>query len=166
MVQFTYTSQGFFHPVGQGFFTLSFTVFSPFYFYIIAISHVLFTFSVQITKTFYFMATGKPIPAGTADVMIKDYFDYMTKHGVDMTKQTQSVTFTGSTVMEWLVEVMPRADELRVFMGFYPEGHAQAGRTTVILWPYKDGNPATNPIEGKGGGGNDIDPFNDGAGNP
>lgn len=112
------------------------------------------------------MTTGKPIPAGTADVMIKDYFDYMTKHGVDMKKQTQSVSFTGSTVMEWLVEVMPRADELRVFMGFYPEGHAQAGRTTVILWPYKDGNPATSPIEGKGGGGNRLDPFNDGAGNP
>jgi hypothetical protein len=30
MIHFTNTSQGFFHPVRQGFFTLSFTVFSPF----------------------------------------------------------------------------------------------------------------------------------------
>lgn len=113
------------------------------------------------------MTTGKPIPASTANDMIKAYFDYMTKLGVDMKKQTQSVTFTGSTVMTWLTEVMPRADELRVFMGVYPEGHDQAGRTTVILWPYKDGQPATKPIEGKGGDdGEDFDPYNDGQGNP
>lgn len=114
------------------------------------------------------MAIGKPIPASTAKDMIKAYFDYMTKQGVDMSKQTQSVTFTGSAVMTWLGEVMPRTDELRVFMGRYPEGHDQAGRTTVILWPYKDGNPSTKPMtDGKGGSGEEeFDPFNDGTGQP
>ena len=113
------------------------------------------------------MATGKPIPASTAKDMIKSYFDYMTKLGVDMNKQTQSVFFTGSTVMTWLNEVMPRADELRVFMGFYPNGHEQAGRTTVILWPYKAGKPVAKPIDGKGGDDDDLgDPFNEGGGHP
>jgi hypothetical protein len=114
------------------------------------------------------MATGKPISTKTANDMIKGYFDYMTKQGVDMNKQTQSVSFTGSTVMEWLAGVMPRADELRVFMGFYPEGHVQAGRTTVILWPYKDGKPASKPMgAGKGGDeGDGTDPFNEGTGQP
>ena len=114
------------------------------------------------------MTTGKPIPINTANDMIKAYFDYMTEQSVDMNKQTQSVSFTGSTLTEWLATAMPRADELRVFMGFYPEGHAQAGRTTVILWPYKDGKPATKPMAaGKDGSGDEgVEPYNDGQGQP
>lgn len=115
---------------------------------------------------------GKPITSADADVMIKEYISYMTNLGVDMNHQTQSVIFTGTTVMNWLNGIMPQADELRVFMGLYPPGHSQAGHTTVILWPYKDGQPIGSMSamrgDGGGGGGND-DPdgaFNDGQGNP
>ncbi|MEI9911813.1 MAG: hypothetical protein WDO71_20510 [Bacteroidota bacterium] len=83
------------------------------------------------------MTTGKPIPAGTADVMIKDYFDYMTKLGVDMKKQTQSVSFTGSAVMEWLAGVMPKADELRVFMGLYPKDMPRQAGPPLYYGPIK-----------------------------
>ncbi|MBL7741931.1 MAG: hypothetical protein JNN00_00520 [Chitinophagaceae bacterium] len=111
--------------------------------------------------------TGKPIPVSEANDMSKAYVDYMTKLGVDMNNQTQSVSFTGETVMSWLNNIMPRADELRVFMGRYPEGHEQAGRTTVILWPYKDGKPVNRPsAQGKDGDDEPADPFNQGQGNP
>jgi hypothetical protein len=115
---------------------------------------------LQITKIFYM--AGKTIPAATADEMIKAYFDYMTKLGVDMNKQTQSVSFTGDTVMNWLNVIMPKADELKIFMGTYPAGNPQAGRTTVILWPYKDGKPVTGSGAGLRGGPDPEDPFDDG----
>jgi hypothetical protein len=110
----------------------------------------------------------QPIPVSTANDMLKQYVTYMKSLGVDMDSQTQSVSFTGSSVMGWLAQVMPFADELRVCMGLYPPGHIQAGRTTVILWPYKNGQPATKPLtEGKnGGGGSTINPYNDGHGQP
>lgn len=115
---------------------------------------------------------GQPIPASQASAMIGDYIVYMSELGVDMETQTQSVSFTGDTIFEWLSDVMPYADELRVFMGRYPEGHEHAGRTTVILWPYKHGEPATRTATvGKGGGGEDdggdgLPPYNEGQGNP
>jgi hypothetical protein len=111
----------------------------------------------------------KPIPVSTANDMIRGYISFMTKLGVDMKKQTQSVSFTGAALMGWLSSTMPYADELRVCMGIYPPGHDHAGRTTVILWPYKNGKPATKPISaGKDGGGDDedIDPYNEGGGLP
>jgi hypothetical protein len=96
--------------------------------------------------------------------------------GVDMQNQTQSVSFTSETLKNWLTAVMPLSDEMRIFMGLYPSGHHQAGRTTVILWPYKDGEPVKTPISiGKdgGGGGEEDDegktiepPYNDGQGHP
>jgi hypothetical protein len=168
MIQFVYCRQAFFHPFLLPFFHPAthrfFTLYSS---CLLQLDRSVLTFQHN-HQNLYFMAIGKTIPVSTANDMIKGYFDYMTKQGVDMNKQTQSVSFTGSTVMEWLSTVMPRADELRVFMGFYPEGHAQAGRTTVILWPYKDGRPATKPMaDGKDGGGNEeLDPFNEGTGQP
>lgn len=117
---------------------------------------------------------GKPIPAGAANDMISAYIGYMTALGVDMNNQTQSVSFTSSVVMSWLNTVMPRADELRIFMGLYLPDHVKAGRTTVILWPYKNGQPLQvdpmelEPSEGgdKKGGGGPTYPFNEGQGNP
>jgi hypothetical protein len=111
----------------------------------------------------------QPIPVSTANDMIKAYISYMTTLGVDMNKQTQSVSFTGTILTDWLALTMPFADELRVCMGVYLPGHAQEGRTTAILWPYKDGQPATQPLsEGKDGGGSNtlLKPLNEGQGNP
>jgi len=84
-----------------------------------------------------------------------------------MEHQTQSVSFTNDAFADWLSTVTPFTDELRVFMGVYPDGHAQAGRTTVILWPYKDGRPASKPLTiGKGNGNEDLPPYNEGTGHP
>ena len=102
---------------------------------------------------------GQTVPISTAEDMIRDYYDYMTNLGVNMEEQTQSISFSASAVMEYLSEPMASADELRVFMGLYPAEHEQAGRTTVILWPYLNGQPLEQ-------GGNPIEPFNDGKGNP
>ncbi|MEI9810308.1 MAG: hypothetical protein WDO16_21900 [Bacteroidota bacterium] len=103
---------------------------------------------------------GKPISKATADSMIEDYISYMTGLGVDMKKQTQNVSFSGPEVMSWLNKNMAAADELRICMGLYPLGHPQAGKTTVIFWPYKDGQPVSGAALGLRGGGGD-----DGGGN-
>ena len=63
--------------------------------------------------------------------------------------------------MDWLNEKMALADELKIFFGKYPKEDPQAGRVTVILWPYKNGEPASEPIEGKDDGGK-IPPYNQG----
>lgn len=102
----------------------------------------------------------KPIPADTANEMIKGYLEYMNALGVDMNKQTQSVSFGSAALLPWLTGVMRSADELRIFTGLYPPGHTNAGHTTVILWPYLKDKPATD------GSGAIIDPFNDGLGHP
>jgi hypothetical protein len=108
-----------------------------------------------------------PIPISEANEMIRDYLAYMTQHNVDMSKQTHSVSFTGKELMDWLNLVMPYADELRVCEARYLPGHEDAGRLTVVLWPYKGGKPATWPEgEGKSGGGGGIQPYNHGQGNP
>jgi hypothetical protein len=113
---------------------------------------------------------GKPIPASEADSMIEGYISYMTKLGVDMNKQTQHVSFTASTVMTFLNKKLSEgADELKVFMGLYPPGHTQAGHTTVILWPYKNGSPFSAAVrlsQGKGGDDDPDDAFNDGTSGP
>ena len=102
----------------------------------------------------------QPIPASTADVMIAEYISYMTGLGVNMNNQTQSTSFGGTDLTTWLGTVMPFADELRIFNGRYPAGHANAGRTTIILWPYYHGAPAE---DNKGAA---IQPLNEGAGRP
>ncbi len=107
----------------------------------------------------------QPIPVADANLMITSYFSYMQGLGVSMAQQTQSVSFEKNALKAWLEEIWPYADELRVFMGEYPVGHVHAGRTTVILWPYKDGNPSTKPGPLPAGE-IEIDPFNDGSLNP
>src|SRR5690242_9977694 len=86
----------------------------------------------------------QPIPVSTADAMIAEYISYMTSLGVDMNNQTQSTSFGGTDLTNWLATVMPFADELRIFNGRYLPGDAHAGRTTVILWPYYHGAPAVD----------------------
>jgi hypothetical protein len=98
----------------------------------------------------------QPISVSTANTLISEYINYMTSKGVNMSLQTQSVGFSGATLMHWLGTVTPFADEFRICMGCYPAGDPSAGRTTVIVWPYKNGAPATD------GGGNTINPFNEG----
>ena len=119
---------------------------------------------------------GKPISKVTADTMIQEYIGYMSGLGVDMDNQTQSVSFTATTVMGWLNRKMTEADELKVFMGLYPPGHVKAGHTTVILWPYKNGQPLASSAvtlaedgatqNGGGTGGGEDDAFNEGSGTP
>ena len=103
----------------------------------------------------------RPIPVSVANAMIQEYIKYEQQHSIDPAKQTQSVSFTGPELMKWLSETMPYADELRVCFGTYPAGDPNAGRVTVILWPYKNGEPASEPIEGKDDGGK-IPPYNQG----
>jgi len=108
--------------------------------------------------------TNRPIPVEQANAMISEYISYMEKLGVDMAKQTQSVSFTSKEFYTWLTSVMQYMDELRVCIGVYPDG-TSSGRITTILWPYKDGKPARKPkVEGKGGGDDDedVEPYNDG----
>jgi hypothetical protein len=102
----------------------------------------------------------QPIPVSTADAMIAEYISYMTGLGVNMNNQTQSVSFTGTDLTNWLNTVMPYTDELRIFNGRYPAGDPHAGRTTVILWPYYHGAPAADNK------GKQIQPLNEGTGMP
>lgn len=94
----------------------------------------------------------RPIPVSDANIMIQEFINYMTKLGVDPSQQTQSVSFTGKELMAWLNQTMPNADELKICLGVYPTGDPNAGRITVILWPYKDGQPVPLSVsEGKDG---------------
>lgn len=102
----------------------------------------------------------QPIPVSTADAMIAEYISYMTGLGVNMNNQTQSTSFGGTVLSNWLATVMPYTDELRIFNGRYPAGDPNAGRTTVILWPYYHGAPAINSK------GIQIEPLNEGHGRP
>jgi hypothetical protein len=110
----------------------------------------------------------QPIPVSQANDMIKQYLDYLQKLGVDPNSQTQSVSFTSNELLKWQSDVMPFADELRICFGVYPPAAENAGRITSILWPYKNGKPATRPkAEGKDGGEEgEIDPYNSGQLNP
>jgi len=110
--------------------------------------------------------TNQPIPIEQANEMIQLYISLIRTHNLG--NQTQSVSFTSKELVPWFNEVMPFADELRIFEGVYPPRHEYAGKISFILWPYKDGKPANWPnIEGKAGDpGGPIKPFNDGSGTP
>lgn len=112
---------------------------------------------------------GKPIPISTANIMVTKYVDYVQPLGVDPKKKTQYVSFTLPELMQWLNEVAPFSDELRICMGIYPDNSPNAGRVTVMIWPYKSDGPATKPFSvGKDGGGDDegVDPYNEGNSGP
>jgi hypothetical protein len=100
----------------------------------------------------------QPIPIEQANEMIAAYIKYMEGLGVDMTKQTQSVSFTFAELQAWQQLVEPYTDELRICLGVYTTGE-NAGRITTILWPYKNGTPAVT-LTGMDPGG--IKPYNDG----
>jgi hypothetical protein len=110
-----------------------------------------------------------PIPVSTANTMIEDYIRSTESGAEDLSKKTWSVSFTGKELMDWLAEKMPFADELRICFGKYPKDDIKGGQVTVILWPYKNGQPATQGyLEGK----DDpvppppIPPYNNGGLNP
>jgi hypothetical protein len=107
----------------------------------------------------------KPISVAMANAMIQQNISYMSGLGVNMANQTESVSFDGRTLQQWLTGVMPYADELRICLGVYPPGNPNAGRITTILWPYKNGQPATMPSVGAGAAAL-IEPFNEGQQHP
>jgi hypothetical protein len=106
----------------------------------------------------------QPIPVIQADAMVATYVSYMQQHGINMSQQTLNVSFSTTELMAWLDQVKVFTDEFRICVGVYPDGESKAGRLTAIIWPYKGGKPATQPIEqGKSGGGSSfIKPFNEG----
>ncbi len=111
------------------------------------------------------MANG-PISPNQGFAMTAAYTSYMQKLGVDMNSQTASVSFVSTDLMSWMTSVKMYADEFRICLGVYPDG-ANAGRITVIVWPYKAGKPAEQPsTEGKDGSGTLVPPFNAGTLNP
>lgn len=106
----------------------------------------------------------QPITVEKATIMMQRYVAYMTDLGVDMNHQTQSVSFNASDLQQWLDGVMPFTDEFRLCLGVYPPGDANAGRISVIVWPYKNGQPATSD-SGRGITA-EIEPFNEAQGHP
>lgn len=105
----------------------------------------------------------RPIPVSEAEQMMEQYVSYM--QSLNQSDQTQYISFTAQELLNWLTAVMPYCDEIRICEGLTPEEHPQAGKITAIIWPYKDGQPATKPKDGNGGGDGDdkISPYNDGA---
>ena len=101
----------------------------------------------------------QPIPVSTANAMIETYLNYMSHLGVDMERQTHSVAFSSGDLKDWMDSVVVHADEFRICLGVYPSG-PNAGRISTIIWPYYNGQPATDEQQ------NEIEPFNDGNGHP
>ncbi|NOT51919.1 MAG: hypothetical protein HOP10_11665 [Chitinophagaceae bacterium] len=104
----------------------------------------------------------QPIPVNKATLMMQDYVSYMTGLGVNMNQQTQTISFNADDLRQWIDGVMPFTDEFRLCLGVYPPADANAGRITVAIWPYKNGQPATDTA----GRGTEIEPFNEGQGHP
>ncbi len=108
----------------------------------------------------------EPIPVSIAISMMEEYILYMRAKGIDMEKQTHSISFTSKELMTWLNETMPVADELRVCLGAYGKNESNAGRITVILWPYKDGQPTMLPFLESKDAPSPTPPYNTGGLNP
>ena len=110
---------------------------------------------------------GKSIPISTANAMVSRYVDHVQNLGVTANKKTQYVSFTLPEIMEWLQQVTPFTDELRICLGIHPDNASDPGRVTAIIWPYKSGRPASQPLApGKGGDDSGLDPYNDGSNGP
>jgi hypothetical protein len=108
----------------------------------------------------------RTIPVSEANAMVQQYLNYMTEHGMDPKSQTHNVGFTTPNLMEWLNRVKDLTDEFRICLGVYPSGHPSAGRLTTIIWPYKNGEPARKPTQGKDGDDTFEDPYNEGGLHP
>ena len=102
----------------------------------------------------------QPISITTANEMIQAYINYMSNLGVDMQFQTHSVSFGSVELLEWMRNTEQFTDEFRICIGVYPEGSANEGRITTIIWPYRSGSPAMDDEQ------NEIEPFNEGQRNP
>lgn len=100
----------------------------------------------------------QPIPVEKATLMMQQYVAYMTGLGVDMSQQTQTVSFNANDLKHWIDDVLPFTDEFKICMCVYPPTDADAGRSTVAIWPYKDGSPARTD-SGRGVPA-EIEPFN------
>ena len=96
------------------------------------------------------------------------YQTYMTELGVNVkTTQTNCVSFGSKALQEYFNsnKIFENSDEIRIYFGIYPADSpktypgVEPGRLTTIIWPYKDGQPATYPI-GELGEGEPIEPFN------
>ncbi|HEX2627959.1 MAG TPA: hypothetical protein VHM26_03080 [Chitinophagaceae bacterium] len=110
----------------------------------------------------------RPISTELANEMIKNYLSYMTDHGINMEDQTHCVEFSSNALLGWMGSVSAETDQFRLCFGRYPDSHPYAGRLTVIVWPYKNGQPAIVPPWGLPGGDpcEEVDPFNEGTLNP
>jgi hypothetical protein len=108
----------------------------------------------------------QPIPVSEANEMIQNYLDYMTQ--LNIRGQTQSVSFDSPGLISWMDGVKAYTDEFRICFGVYSPATANEGRMTVIIWPYKDGEPAQSDAAeaGKDGGGTEIQPYNIGGLSP
>lgn len=111
---------------------------------------------------------GKPIPIITANAMNKMYAEYVQQLPVAAGRKTEYVSFTFKELMAYLNEAAPYTDEIRIYLGMTAEPSPDPGRVTTIIWPYKNGRPATRPLaEGKDGGdGEGFPPYDEGNGNP
>ena len=105
----------------------------------------------------------QPIPVSKANALMQEYVSYMTGLGVTMSQQTQTVSFDAAALMQWLNNIGTNMDELRICLGVYEPTDPDAGRITVALWPYKNGQPATEVDRGVTV---EIEPFNEGTGQP
>lgn len=104
------------------------------------------------------------IPVSQADAMVDEYLKFMKKHGMDTQKQTHNIAFSTRELLDWMQKVKDTTDEFRVVLGVYPPEHANAGRLTAIVWPYKNGKPALKPVVGKDGDDDEEeDPYNEGS---
>lgn len=118
----------------------------------------------------------QPIPVAQANVLIQNYNDYMT--ALNVSGQTESVGFDAAALLAWIDSVKDYADEFRIFFGVY-DSSQKKGRLTSMIWPYKEGEPATRPealrTDGEGGEGGEeggtgelgggaitLEPFNEG----
>jgi hypothetical protein len=99
----------------------------------------------------------QPISVSKATQMMSEYRSYMTSLGVSINNQTQTVSFDPAILLPWLTNVQSNMDELKVCLSVYPSTDPNAGKITVALWPYKNGQPATETVKGVV---TEIEPFN------
>lgn len=80
---------------------------------------------------------GGEIPVSIGADMLKDYQGFKITH--DLQSQTDNITFTFSDLVKWMTSVESESDELVVCLATDPNN-----MLTVVLWPYKNGQPAVD----------------------
>lgn len=112
----------------------------------------------------------RKITPAFANACKAEYAAFMKNLGINVNKnQTNTITFNTAELQAYLQDnnVFENSDEIKVFLGVYPEDSpgvypsTQPGKITAIIWPHKNGQPATFLKEGNNGAsGAPIDPFN------